>query len=57
MTRCKKKKKKEKKKAKGFIATLLQDKEIRNIIIETTDIHSELINTVVDILYKKLYNL
>ena len=51
------KKKAKKKKAKQFTATLLKDKEIRNAIIETADIHLELINIVVNILYKKLYNL
>ena len=57
MMRRKKKKKEKKKKAKGLIATLLGDEEICNTIIETMDIYLELINIVVNILYKKLYNL
>ena len=51
------KKKVKKKKVKGFITTLLGDKEIRNAIIKTIDIHSELVNIVVNILYKELRNL
>jgi len=51
------KKKAKKKRVKRLIATLLGDKEIRNAIIETTDIHSELVNTVINILYKELYDL
>ena len=51
------KKKARKKKAKGLIATLLGNKEIRNTIIETADIYLELINIVINILYKELYNL
>ena len=51
------KKKVKKKKVKRLIATLLGDKDIRNAIIETTDIYSELVNTVVNILRKELYNL
>ena len=50
-------KKAKKKKVKRLIATLLGDKEIRNIIIETADIHLELVNTVINILYKELCNL
>ena len=46
-----------KKKVKKLITTLLGDKEIRNIIIKTTNIHLELVNIVINILYKKLYNL
>ena len=42
---------------KELITILLGDKEIRNIIIETTDIYLELINIVINILYKELYNL
>ena len=42
---------------KGLISTLLRDKEICNIIIETIDIYLELINIVINILYKELYNL
>ena len=52
-----KKKKEKKKKVKGLIATLLGDKEIYNVIIETADIHLELINIIMNILYKELYNL
>jgi len=51
------KKKAKKKRVKRLIATLLGDKEIRNIIMETADIYSELVYTVVNILYKELYNL
>jgi len=51
------KKKVKKKKVKRLITTLLGDEEIHNIIIETTDIHLELVNTIINILYKKLYNL
>jgi len=40
-----------------LIATLLGDKEIYNAIIETMDIHSELISIIINILYKELYNL
>ena len=50
-------KKAKKKKAKGLIATLLGNEEIRNAIIETADIHSELINVVVNILRKELCDL
>jgi hypothetical protein len=50
-------KKARKKKVKGLIATLLGNEEIRNTIIETADIHLELINVVVNILCKELYNL
>jgi len=46
-----------KKKVKELIATLLGDKEIRNAIIKTVDIYSELINIVINILCKELYNL
>ena len=51
------KKKAKKKKVKGLITTLLGDEEIYNIIIETANIYLELINTVINILYKELYNL
>ena len=51
------KKKVKKKKVKELITTLLEDKEIRNAIIKITDIYLELINIVIDILYKELYNL
>jgi len=51
------KKKVKKKKVKRLIATLLGDKEIRNAIIETMDIHLELVNAIINILYKELYNL
>ena len=51
------KKKAKKKKAKRLITTLLGDEEIYNIIIETTDIYLELVNTVINILHKELYNL
>ena len=51
------KKKAKKKRAKRLIATLLGDEEIRNAIIETADIHLELVNAVINILYKELYNL
>ena len=51
------KKKAKKKKVKRLVATLLGDKDIRNAIIETADIHLELVNAVVNILYKELYNL
>jgi len=51
------KKKAKKKKAKRLIATLLEDKEIHNVIMETADIHLELISIIVNILCKKLYNL
>jgi hypothetical protein len=51
------KKKSKKKKAEGLIATLLGDEEIRNAIMETADIHSELINTVVNILREELCDL
>jgi len=51
------KKKVKKKKVKRLIATLLGDEEIRNIIIETTDIHLELVNVIINILYKELCNL
>jgi len=51
------KKKVKKKKVKRLIATLLGDEEIRNIIIETADIHSELVNAIINILYKELCNL
>ena len=47
----------QKKKVKGLIATLLRDKEIRNTIIETADIHLELVNIVINILYKELCDL
>jgi len=51
------KKKVKKKKVKRLITTLLKDEEIRNTIIETVDIHLELVNTIINILYKELYNL
>jgi len=51
------KKKAKKKRVKRLIATLLGDEEIYNIIMETTDIHLELVNAVINILYKELYNL
>jgi hypothetical protein len=50
-------KKVRKKKVKGLITTLLGNKEIHNTIIETVDIYLELINIVINILYKKLCNL
>ena len=46
-----------KKKVKGLITVLIRDKEIYNIIIESIDIHLELVNIVINILYKELYNL
>ena len=51
------KKKAKEKKVKGLITTLLRDKEIYNIIMETADIHLELVNIVINILYKELCNL
>jgi len=51
------KKKAKKKKVKRLNATLLGDEEICNAIMETADIYSELVNIVVNILYKELYNL
>ena len=51
------KKKVKKKKVKRLITTLLGDEDIYNAIIETTDIYLELVNTVINILYKELYNL
>jgi len=51
------KKKTKKRKVKKLIATLLGDKEIHNAIIKAIDIHLELINIVINILYKELYNL
>ena len=54
--RCKKKKAK-KKKVKGLITTLLGDEEIHNVIMETADIYLELVNIVVNILYKELCDL
>ena len=51
------KKKAKKKKAKGLITTLLGDKEIHNVIIETMDIHLELVNTVMNILHEELHDL
>jgi len=51
------KKRAKKKKVKRLIATLLGDEEIRNAIIETADIYTELVNAVINILYKKLCNL
>ena len=51
------KKKVKKKKVKRLVATLLGDKDIHNAIIETADIHLELVNTVINILRKELYNL
>ena len=51
------KKKAKKKRVKRLIATLLGDEEIRNTIMETTDIHSELVHAVINILRKELYNL
>ena len=52
-----KKKKAKKKKVEGLIVTLLRDKEIYNTIMETADIYSELINIIINILHKELYNL
>ena len=46
-----------KKKVKRLITTLLGDKDIYNTIIETADIYSELVNAVINILRKELYNL
>jgi len=51
------KKRAKKKKVKELIATLLGDKEIHNMIIKTMDIYLELINIVLNILYKELCNL
>ena len=51
------KKKAKKKKVKRLVATLLGDEDIRNAIIETADIYLELVNTVINILRKELYNL
>ena len=51
------KKKVKEKKVKGLIATLIRNKEIHNTIIETADIHLELVNIVINILYKELHNL
>ena len=52
-----KKKKAKKKKAKQLTATLLKDEEIRNAIMETADIHPELVNAVVNILREELRDL
>ena len=52
-----KKKKAKKKKAKQLTATLLKDEEIRNAIMETADIHLELVNMVMNILHKELCDL
>ena len=52
-----KKKKVKRKKVKQLTTTLLKNKEIRNTIIETAGIYLELINIVIDILRKELYNL
>ena len=46
-----------KKKVKELIITLLRDKETYNTIKKTIDIYLELVNTVINILYKELYNL
>ena len=46
-----------KKKVKELIITLLRDKEPYNTIKKTIDIYLELVNTVINILYKELYNL
>jgi len=51
------KKKAKKKRAKRLIATLLGDEEIYNAIIETADIHSELVHAVVNILHEELCDL
>jgi len=51
------KKKAKKKRVKRLIATLLGDKEIYNAIIETADIYLELVNAVINILYKELCDL
>jgi hypothetical protein len=51
------KKKAKKKRAKRLIATLLGDEEIRNAIMETADIHSELVHAVVNILREELCDL
>ena len=40
-------------KVKQLITTLLGDEEARNTIEEATDIYSELVNAVVNILHKK----
>ena len=45
------------KKIKGLITTFLRNKGIYNVIIETIDIYLKLINIVIGILYKELYNL
>jgi hypothetical protein len=46
-----------KKKAKALITTLLGDEETRNAIGEAADIHSELVNVVVNILREELRDL
>ena len=46
-----------KRKAKALITTLLGDEETRNAIEEATDIHSELVNAVVNILREELRDL
>jgi len=51
------KKKVKKKRVKRLITTLLGDEEIYNAIIETTDIHLELVYAVINILHKELCNL
>jgi len=51
------KKKVKKKKAKRLIATLLGDEEICNAIMETADIHLELVNAIMNILCKELCDL
>ena len=51
------KKKVKKKKVKRLVATLLGDEDIYNAIIETADIYLELVNIVINILYKKLCDL
>ena len=40
-----------------FTITLLKDKETYNAIMETIDIYLELVNIVINIFYKKLYDL
>jgi len=50
-------KKVKKKKVKRLIATLLENEEIYNTIIETADIYLELVNAVINILYKELCDL
>ena len=46
-----------KKETKAAYCYPLENKEIYNTIIKTTDIYLELINAVINILYKELCNL